>query len=542
MSVGFADAITLPRKPDELFYIVRMAILVVASLLFLDSFNGLIGSFFKSGGPHGAILAALPMFLATVVALPFARQSYSEFIPILRIALRSSSIGLLVYLVIEPPIITLAAPAFARDALYIETGYYFALALAALSVISPAFNIPVAVYILSTRHLTEPISGIHTSSLDIRYMLDMAVYLSVFAIGHVRFSPKFAPLLDLRGSQENIAFIAFGLHLGNYFWSGVAKAVVGLHFWSWPFENQTQNIIPYALDKGTLPIGHFPWIVQYTYDIAQFLAIPLNLAIMGFQLFAIICVLRLSWLKVATIFYDMFHIGIFYMSGLFFWPWIWNNFTILAAANTLRTGITKQAKAGCILTIILGNPIFGLYESARLGWFDVADARQLYFEAVTDKERAMVPASFFLTNSYGVSLGYVDSAAHPGHYPFTPWNAARDYNRQVTSGTCPPPVPPNLPGQETMDERAVRLERVGLFVRAHHAKMLARQRTYPKFSYYFMVHHQPSNPYLFEKFNALDLDDVRAYDLVVESACYQIANGHVIKKLVGRTIERFDVR
>jgi cytidylate kinase len=112
----------------------------------------------------------------------------------------------------------------------------------------------------------------------------------------------------------------------------------------------------------------------------------------------------------------------------------------------------------------------------------------------------------------------------------------------VTSGTCPPPVPPNLPGQETMDERAVRLERVGLFVRAHHAKMLARQRTYPKFSYYFMVHHQPSNPYLFEKFNALDLDDVRAYDLVVESACYQIANGHVIKKLVGRTIERFDVR
>jgi hypothetical protein len=542
MSVGFMEAEGLLRKPRELPHVLFTIGLVVASLLFIALFNSILRALYKTLAPHSELVAALPLIAAAALALLFVRERYAQFIPLLRIALRSSSIGLLVYLIAEPPDLTLSVPAFAGDAHYIEHAYYVAVAMAAVSVISPAFNIPVAVYIISTRHLSEGISGVPTSTLDIRYMVDMAVYLSVFSIGLARIGRTLDPSFNSTAQQQNIAFVAFGLHLGNYFWSGLAKALAGPYFWTWPLENHTQNLIPYALDKGALPLGHVPWLVQFAYDAVQLLIVPLNVVIIGFQLFAIFCVLRLSWLKISTLFYDLLHVGIYVLGGLFFWPWIWNNFTILLAANSLRVSIPNHAKVACIVTILLGNPLVEFYRAARLGWFDVADARQSYFEASTDTERVRVPASFFLSHSFGVSLGYMDSAAHAGHYGHTPWNAATDYNRQITSGTCPAPSPPDASKIESEEQRKRRLEGIGRFLRAHHAKMLARQESRGKFGYYYRVHHHPSNPYLFGKFGALDLKAVRAYELVLESACYQLKEGRLIKRVVGRTVERFDVR
>jgi hypothetical protein len=520
----------------------RTALLVVGSLLFLTVFSKLIRALYKTLGPHTALEASVPIIVAVGVALIFARDGYDKFSPLLRIALRSSCLGLFVYLLVEPPSVTLTSPAYAGDAQYIDVVYYFAVAFAAISVFSPSFVLPVAVFIFSTRYLNEEISGLRTSTLDIRYMVDMALYLSVFAIGVTRLGPKLFSGLNLRAKQEQITFIAFGLHLGNYFWSGIAKLQIGPHIWSWALENQTQNLIPYSLDKGTLPFGQSPWLAQHAYDVMQATVLPMNLAVAGFQLFALVCVLRLSWLKIATVFYDIFHISIYVFGGLFFWPWIWNNFTIILAANRVST-ISSQAKIACILTILAGNPIVKLYDFARLAWFDVADARQIYFEAITDTgERARVPASFFLTHSFGVSLGYMDTEPHPGHYGATSWNAAKPYHRQLTSGTCPqPPTDKEIKGESDEDRKA-RLDKIQRFLRAHHKKMLAREEKFGKFHYYYRVHHHPSNPYLFADFSDLEIKDVLAYELVVESACYQLRDGHLVKKVVGKTVDRFNVR
>jgi len=137
---------------------------------------------------------------------------------------------------------------------------------------------------------------------------------------------------------------------------------------------------------------------------------------------------------------------------------------------------------------------------------------------------------------------YMDTVAHADHYASMPWNAARDYSRQLTSGTCPTPASDSTSKVESEPEHRKRLQSISRFIRAHHKKMLAREQTYGKFNYYYRVHHHPSNPYLFQEFSALDLKDVRAYDLVLESACYKLKDGHVVKKIVGRTVERIDVR
>ena len=267
----------------------------------------------------------------------------------MRVALRSSAIGLLAYLLLEPPDFTLANPNASSAAEYVRLAYFGAILFSALSVSRPAFVIPVAVYISSTRLLVEEISNLQMSTLDIRYMLDMALYLSLFGAGGLTIVRLIHPYFPDERRQQEIAYVAFGLHLGNYFWSGVAKLMIGPHLWTWILENQTFNTIPYAIVNGTLPIGHLPWLVQPVFDFMHVIVRPLNLAIVGFQLFAIVCALRLAWLKLASLFYDLLHIGIWILGGLFFWPWVWNNVTILLAANAQRLPINPARRLPAFL-------------------------------------------------------------------------------------------------------------------------------------------------------------------------------------------------
>ncbi len=520
-------------------HLVRTVLLVVGSLLFISVFDGRVKAFFEY--PHTALRNALPVLVTTALALLLAGERYFQFIPMLRITLRSSSLGLLAYLLFEAPQITLANPAFSGGSQYAETGYYFVLALSAISLILPAFNIPVVVYILSTRHLTAGISGLTTSNLDIEYMLDMTLYLTVFSIAVVRIVPKLDQRADLISWQEQITFVAFGLHLGNYFWSGVAKALAGPHLWTWPMENHTENLLLFAVDRGAQPFGQVPWLTQHVFDIAGFLAIPMNWAIIGFQLLSVACVLRIGWLRIATIFYDLLHIGIYVIGGILFWPWIWNNFTILAATRSIQK-ISDQAKGACILTILLGCPFLGLYSAAWLAWFDVADVRQVYFEAVDkNNNTAVVPSSYFLGNAYGVSLGVIDTARHSGQYDFSVWTSVRDYGRQLTSGTCPQPPTYDAATAETSDQHTERLNRISRLIREHHKNMLAREASYGKFNYYYRIYHQPSNPYLFTKFNALNLKDIRAYNLVTESACFRLQDGKLVRNIIAKAVDRIDL-
>ncbi|RTL52153.1 MAG: hypothetical protein EKK40_08220 [Bradyrhizobiaceae bacterium] len=372
-------------------------------------------------------------------------------------------------------------------------------------------------------------------------MLDMAAYLCLFALPVVAFASRLPPYFRDPMRHTELAFAAFGLHLGNYFWSGVAKLQIGPHPWTWILENQTHKTMLYALENGTLPIGHIPWLVDHIYSTAGFLVIPLNFSIVAFQLFAIVCVFRMSWLKITSIFYDIFHAGIYILGGLFFWPWVWNNFTILLSASRQRTEVSLMAKLMCVLVILLGD-VSGFPRSARLAWFDVTDVRRTYFQAVTSDGRTLaVPPSFFLTHSFGVSQGYMDMAAHEGQYRPTIWASAATYDRQLSSGTCPAPGPIDPKLVETEQKREERLDTVKHFVRAQHEKMKAREAIFGADNFYFRSHHHPSNPFLFSEFNRLNLKDVVAYNLVVESACLRLDHGKVEKTVVNRVVDRFDV-
>lgn len=513
----------------------------VITLVTLDIGNDLVHRFFYDPASWKIYV---PLAGASLVAAFFYKARYEDFGGLLRACLRASAAGLLVYLIIESPDYSLGVPEAARGLAYINDSYPFALVLAVAGIFRPSFVIPTVIYIASTRHLVWGVSGLPLSFLDIRYMLDMAMYLAVLGIAVVKIGPRVHPWLAAPERQFEIVGVAMGLHLANYFWSGIAKVTIGPTPWYWAIENQTYNQIPYTIESGILPMGHIPWLSQFAYDTLSFFNTPLNAIIMLVQLFAILCVLKVSWLKITSILFDLLHIGIYVFGGLFFWPWIWNNLTIWWAARSQKQGLALQTKVACIAAIVVGAPLFQTNPAAWLAWYDVADARQIYFEAVTEDGRTVkTPSAFFGSHSYAISHGYMGHHDVEGQYTATMLASSHTLDRNERSGDCADPSSfKESKYKETEAEQLARQASLGNFLTYHHAKMLGREAAVGRGSWYFHAHHHPSNPFLYEEFNALSLENVIGYNLVLESVCHAMKDGRVEKKVLARTTEFYDVR
>ncbi len=486
----------------------------------------------------------LPLLVSTALAIGFGRTRYAEFVPLLSACMRASAVGLTVLLLLEWPDYTLASPeTAARGAQYVSTGYAFALIFSVIGWFRPTFILPVAMYLLSTRLLVTEISGVEMSMLDIGFMLDMALYLVVLGVAVTKIGPKIHPWLGKTTRQNEVVGVVFGLHLANYFWSGWAKLVAGPTPWYWMLENKTFNQIPYTTESGILPLGHIPWLNELAYQAFQWTYVPLNAIIVFAQLFAIICVLRVGWLKTASVLYELLHIGIYVLGGLFFWPWIWNNVTIWWSARAAKKKIEWNTKLACIVTVVLGAPALHLNPAAFLAWFDVGDARQVYFEAVTDDGRNVkVPSAYFSSHSYSMSHAYLGSQSLDGHYEHTMLASTDSVERNQHDGQCVAPSTLEHGPAETAQARAERQGRLERFIIAHHAKMLAREAAVGPGTFYFHVHHHPSNPFLYDEFNKLSLSDVVGYQQVIESACHRLVNGRVEKQVLARDTEYVSVR
>jgi hypothetical protein len=405
--------------------------------------------------------------------------------------------------------------------------------------------------VISTRYAVNKISGFPLSTLDIRYMAEMAQFLGLSACGIVLFKKYMQNGRAKIGSQSLgrvdvhelalcLSFIAIGFHLGNYFWSGVGKLSLGPKPWSWVLENQTQNMTIVALKRGVLPSGAFPWVTQGLFDSFGTIAPLSNVLVLTTQLFSVIAVLRVTWLRIASLAYDGLHIGIFLLGGLFFWQWIWNNLSIMVSVHRRSDQeIGWAPKVCCVITILLGFSA-SLGASARLAWWDVADIKIPIIQAQAENGVWIdVPVSYFLSHSYAISHGYVDLAVTEGHYLPTIWGSAYTYDRPKTSGTCS--KPPYIAVTESQGERAERLERVGTFVRAHHRKLLRRVDENGFSNFYLRLNHHPSNPWMHKSFNNLDLRKIRRYRLLTQSVCLSMSDGRLIQRIIKEDATTFNV-
>jgi hypothetical protein len=484
--------------------------------------------------------------LSLIAAGGFAFINYRRFPQLFSRLTRSTAIGVLLYLLIGRPDYTLVNGDYADLAKYVDYGYWLAVSAAVLSLFRPSFLFPAAFYSISARYLAQHISG-YIPALDIVYLMEMGQFLSLSAcvVSALQLTKKYVEkrarildILDLRLLLLCLAFIAIGFHLGNYFWSGYQKLFMGPHFWTWALENPTQNMMLVFLKKGTLPFASFPSMTQQLFDVLAFAVVVSNLFVIISQLFAAVAPLRVRWLFIICLVYDVFHIGVYIIAGLLFWPWLWNNVSIMLSIRGYRDQqLGWLPKVCCIATIGLG----GFGNSARLAWFDTADIKVMTIQAETpDHTWVDVPSSFFLSHSYAMSLGLdLDMGMRNGHYRPSALSAIGDYTRLRTSGSCPPPP---FALDEPPEKREAARERLAAFLSAHAHKMIRRASEYGNYNFYLRMDAQPSNPWLFSEFNRLELRKSTNFRLLTQSVCLRLTNGILSEQEIRRDEMEFNVR
>ena len=480
---------------------------------------------------------------ALLIGFLFVRVKYGDFHAVFSRLTRITAIGVLVYLLVEPPEFTLAYADAQNWLNYVERYYWIAVAVAAIAIFRPSFLAFPALYVMSTRFVVDEISGYRLSFLDIRYLMEMAQFLSLAACALVsyryiaRHLPPKSRLTRLTADPYRLglclAFAAIGLHLGNYFWSGVEKLFLGPAPWSWALENPTQDLMLMALHKGVSPSGAIPALTAWIYESFASVVPVSNVFTLLAQLLAVVVPLRLLWLRGASLAYDVFHIGIYVVGGLFFWPWIWNNVAILLAIRGERdNSIGLAPKLCCAAVVLMGFSPY-LSHSARLAWFDVVDVQSPLVEVQdpTSKQWIRVPVSYWLSHSYSMSHGYHGQVNNETHYAPTVWGSVHKSDRLRTSGQCIEP-PTTGAANETEADRAARVARVQAFIRAHHKKMARRGDGNLLSSFYFRSHHHPSNPWMHSDFNAINIDDVKRYRYRVTSVCLSLKDGILSENII----------
>jgi hypothetical protein len=530
--------------------IVALAVVVGAATLFFLLRNGYVGFLGRYPNSAWVIFAA-----TTVIAALFYRVDYRSIAGPLATIARGCVGAIVVFLIVEPPVLTLANPANADAAYYVDMAWAVAIGLGVLAAWRmPSFAIPAAFYAISVKYLADDISYFYVSTLDIRYVVDSAMFgagmICVVRVVDCAETWRGLPILSapyfrdywLRNRETVVnasAMMAIGFHLGNYFWSGVAKAALDGGVLSWVLENPTHYGLLNALEKGSLPSAAWPWLTDPLYRLLGQGVQLMNATVVAAQLLSIVLVFRIRWLLLLTYFYDLFHLGIYVFGGLFFWPWVWNNLVIVAALRRYQVRpLGPVPKLAAVAGILLGaSP--QLADAARLAWYDVADVRTSHFEVETvDGSRIRVPLSYFMTHSYGVSHGAFDVGGADRHYDFTLWGSAYRHERLEADGACPMPA-----GEPTRrDDEARHLERMRTFIRAHHAKMLERAERLGHLNFYYRAHHHPSNPLLYADFNDLDLKTVARYVAVTQSVCLRLEQGRLVRTVRAVSEYPIDVR
>ncbi|MEL7190269.1 MAG: hypothetical protein AAGK17_12005 [Pseudomonadota bacterium] len=403
----------------------------------------------------------------------------------------------------------------------------------------PVLLIGCGFFPLVERALVQHISGLPISKLDIYPVYEVAIFLGVasaiFAIAHhVCGWMKTWQLGQHEERFFGLAWIfALGIHFGNYFYSGVQKIKIDGPLLSWVMHNETNSTaLLSAWFNGRWMFSQFP---EFTTSLVEYLSytnVPTNIFVLCIQLAAPIAFLRLNWIKIQTVLYDIMHIAIFVIAGLFFWKWILLNFAFLLSARKFDSEkYDLTVKVVGICAVVLG---FNVAQTAKLAWYDTEAVLARTFYAHTDDGREYrVPISYFLNQGYSVSHGrfYLDPSSH---FPTSPEGNTRFFDVHQASLKCDFSDLPQAKAYRKSKEFTQTNEQTVRFVQAHH-KLFNSLSDDGRFNYVLFPFHHLSNPADYDDFFALDKRRVTSYSLVTRSLCVYTQDGRLRTKVQHET-------
>ena len=487
---------------------------------------------------QGADPAYLPLILvaALILACAFLRFRAAELPKVACWFIRGLALFAIAYAVLEPfdfPLRELGPP---DSSTWLVLGRIAAIACGLVALARPSFLLPALLYGAVNRASMVATTQIAISNTDYANVLEAGLFAS-----SVGFSVPVALAIARRvpggttrpwpaiGAMLVVA-ASIGGHLGSYFHSGLAKLRLDGGPLSWMLDNQTQQGILIALEKGTYPFAAWPSLTQASYDVVASHPAIGNVLVVVVQLLAPIAMLRRQLLIAFTLVYDLFHLGVYLIYGLLFWKWILLNLVIVGVFVRSR----ERFSPAFILTGT-AMTFFGQYFvwTAHLAWYDSSNLMSPYVVAVTDSGRTVrVPSAAFGSLSYPVSHGVMfipeDRA---GHFPMVRWGSFTNYQATLTARTCT--VPTNY---DPLWRNPGSLQNLGRVVQARHRQLLGRVDGNGRFNMYLYPHHHYPSPFAHQAFGQLNLRTVVGYRWVVDSVCLSLVDGRLQRRVIKRSV------
>ena len=372
-------------------------------------------------------------------------------------------------------------------------------ACAVIALWRPSFAMVPAAYVMVYKSAALDLFGVDITFTDYLPLVDLSLFISYAFMA--RRLVKVEP--ETYGGYVFVA--AVGAHFANYFWSARAKTAIGDSLIHWMLHNNTAWLTVAAKEVGIAPIGHWPGLLSLSV-MGMMAVMPLINAMTLFGQFLAAAAIARRWSIIAiTLFYDLTHVIIFLVSGIFFWKWILLNLLIVASARKLPK-LPGAALVG-IAMVLLARPVFFV---AKLGWYDTPALVDSYVVAVTRDGRSYrVPSNYFGT--FSVTMAQQRLARPPGHYPTVSFGAARTRAEwKAAENDC----------QIAMADRPLGApDLVADFLRRHHRYVLSKVDAQGHYNYDFYPHHIWSNPFMFQEFAQLDKRTIDHYVYVVQSKC-----------------------
>jgi len=273
-----------------------------------------------------------------------------------------------------------------------------------------------------------------------------------------------------------------------------------------------------------LPIATWPWLAQYIYDIFENHTIIFNTIILTGQLACIYFISSPRKIILITLFYDLTHLLIFLLSGIFFWKWIILNILIIAAIGQFK-GVTFNTHQK---TIGIASTVFGIlfFFTAQLAWYDTNSLRHVYVEAIDDKGQTyQVPTNYFLNTSVTFTQGRFLKDT-PGHFfEIDSLGSTSKFEAKINSAKKELSVYEGNGGNIEIGELAQ-------LISTHHSYILTNTDENGRFQYNQFPHHVWSNPLSYTSFRKLDKRRIKAYRAVIESKYLSLEKGRVKRNII----------
>ena len=470
-----------------------------------------------------AIPGVYPAYMLGILILAAVgmRVSYQATDQVNCFAIRGLTIILGAYLVLAEPSFNAESNSMQGSLIWHFTWIrWVGVAAAAATWWRPSFGLITATSVIVSKALTVAIlqiSGLSPTDylpvVEFLIILILGVLLSSLLLalqGHVTALKKLEWKNWLRDAPTIVFLFAVAIHFGNYFHSGLAKVLLDGPILAW-IGNITPALMEIAEIAGHSPIALSPELAAnlHTWMLNNY--VLFNAVTLITQLGSIVALRRISWALWMTVFYDITHIVIALLTGIFFWKWILLNAIIVACLTQMRHSVISPGTYVLLVaTVLFGQTVFF---TGKLGWFDSQGFVHHYFNVVdSDDNTIRVPSNFFLSGSLTVAQNRMGTPSNK-HFPLRTWGNARSYEIvEATRTGC-------TFSDQTHNIYPFDAKRLENYIRAHHNFMLARSPLLEQAGIDRYPHHIFSVPWLHTDFYNLDLRRVTHYEYVVESIC-----------------------